>query len=310
MSELAPPLSREARALSRLEGIERTLAHIALLQSQVRVQLDALRAQDTRPGWRDYLCDELALALSESPGTAQRLLTDAQIYTEHPAVIARVGLPFSDGGWSLRHADALLQQIIGLGLTPAQQAQVVQLVGEHPDARTPHQIRKAAQAAVLVLDPEAAARRYAKAKKDRYVRGDAHSNGSGSFYAEGTATQIAQVMASLDALAGPKQPGDHRTLDQRRFDAFMDLICGRTVPGQWQALIVVSLATLEGGTDPAEIPGFGLVCAQETRDALAHADLRRAVVDDKGRLLSIDSVVARRTSPHPCCWTSRTPTET
>ena len=73
------------------------------------------------------------------------------------------------------------------------------------------------------------------------------------------------MMASIDAVAGPKQPGDDRTLDQRRFDAFMDLICGRVQPGQWQAVIVMTLATMDGGDEPAEIPGFGLVSATTRR---------------------------------------------
>ena len=113
------------------------------------------------------------------------------------------------------------------------------------------------------------------------------------FTAQGTAAQIASVLASLDALAGPKQPGETRNLDQRRFDAFMDLTCGRAQPGNWQALIVVPLATLEGGDDPAEVPGLGLVCAEEARDVLATAELRRAVVADDGTLVSVDGRVHR-----------------
>ena len=73
----------------------------------------------------------------------------------------------------------------------------------------------------------------------------------------------------------------------------MDLVCGRTQPGSWQALVVVSLATLEGGDEPAEIPGLGLISAPEARDLLQQADLRRAVVDEHGTLVSVDSTVHR-----------------
>ncbi|MGZ6804091.1 MAG: DUF222 domain-containing protein [Nocardioidaceae bacterium] len=299
MSELAAPLSRSRSALLRMERIEAMSAQIAVLESQRRLELKALACEDTPFGIRDYVADELALALAESCGTARRMLDTAQVYASFPSVVGRVGLPLAAGGWSVRHADALLDSIVGLGLTPSQQEQVVALVSEHPDARTPHQVRKAAQAAVMILDPEAAARRYDKAKKDRHVRTDVWGDGGASFSAQGTASQIAMVMASLDALAGPKQPGETRTLDQRRFDAFMDLICGRTQPGQWQAVVVVALETLEGDAQPAEIPGFGLVCAPEAQDALAHAELRRAVVDADGRLVSVDSAVHRpdRTEP-------------
>ena len=292
MPELAEPLTRHARAGTRLEVIERLWAQKARVESELRVQVAAFAAEDTLFGYRSFACDELALALAESPGTADRLIDLAQLYVAHPAVMARVGLPVSEGGWSMRHAEALLLPIVGLGLSDQVQRQIVDLVADHPDARTPHQIRKAAQAAVMLLDPEGAERRLAKARKDRRVGADAQSDGSGCFWATGTASQIAAVMASIDCLAGPKQPGDLRNLDQRRFDAFMDLICGRVAPGQWQALVVVSLETLTGESDqPAEIPGFGLINATEARDLLAHAEIRRAVVDEHGQLVSIDSLV-------------------
>jgi hypothetical protein len=169
MPELSPPLSQSGRALRRLEAIERTSAQIARLQSDLRLELVALALQDTPFGIRTYLCDELTLALAESPGTADRMITQAHRYSEFPQVIARVGLPLSDGGWSVRHADALLDAIAGLGLDSDVQQQVIDLVADHPDARTPHQIRHAAQAAVMVLDPDAAERRLARAKQQRRV---------------------------------------------------------------------------------------------------------------------------------------------
>jgi hypothetical protein len=274
--------------------IEQTAAGIARLQAQLRLDLVRLLLEDTAPPDRVFVRDELALALSESPGTAYRWLCEAQMFSEYPAVIARVGLPFAEGGWSIRHADALLDAIVGLGLTPLVQQRVVDLVVAHPDARTPHQLRKAAQAAVLVLDPEAAERRLARARRERTVSAEVSGDGRGWFWAAGTASQVAMVMASIDANAGPKQPGDDRSLDQRRFDAFMGLICGRAVPGQWQAIVVATLETLDGSSEqPAELPGFGLISAAEARDLLAHAELRRAVVNERGELVSVDSTVHR-----------------
>ena len=308
MPELAAPLSPGSRAFKRLEGIERAVAQVARLQAQIRLELATLAREDTAFGFRAYLCDELALALSESPGVAQRLLDEAHLFSAFPAVVARVGLPLCDGGWSLRHADAMLSAIVGVELSPALQQQVVDLVVAHPDARTPRQIRAAAQAAVMILDPAAAERRLAKAKRKRHVHADTFGDGSATFWATGTTGQIAMVMASIDALAGPKQPGDSRTLDQRRFDAFMDLICGRSQPGQWQALVVVTLETLDGSSDqPAEIPGFGLISAGEARDLAATAQFRRAIIDERGELVSVDGTVhhpdlARTvalTPPHP-----------
>ena len=294
MPELAPPLTQSQRATVRLEGIAGMWAQRARLDAELRWEIAALACEDTPSGTRTYLCDELGLALAESPGTADRLIDSSLRCRDHPAVLARVGQPIQDGGWSMRHADALLDAIAGLGLTREVQQQVVDLVADHPDALTPHHVRKAAHAAVMVLDPEGAERRLSKARANRRVGADTLSDGSASFWAAGTASQIASVMASIDCLAGPKQPGDQRTLDQRRFDAFMDLICGRAIPGQWQALVVVALETLTGQSEqPAEIPGFGLIPASEARDLVARAELRRAVLDEHGQLLSIDSQLHR-----------------
>jgi hypothetical protein len=79
--------------------------------------------------------------------------------------VARV----ADGSWSLRHADALLDELAGSALAVAQREQVADLVGGRDSARTPWEIRQAARAAVLVMDPEAAERRYDKVKDDRSV---------------------------------------------------------------------------------------------------------------------------------------------
>ena len=54
-----------------------------------------------------------------------------------------------------------------------------------------------------------------------------------------------------------------------------DLVCGRQVPGQWQALVVVSFQTLTGASEePGEIPGLGLISAAEARELASHATLR------------------------------------
>ena len=54
-----------------------------------------------------------------------------------------------------------------------------------------------------------------------------------------------------------------------------DLVCGRQVPGKWQALVVVSFQTLTGASEePGEIPGLGLISAAEARELASHATLR------------------------------------
>ncbi len=97
MSELAAPLTRPARASARLRVIEDLVARRAQLDHELRVQLNAFASEDVLIGHRDYVSDELALALSESSGTAQRWIENAQLYSAFPAVMARVGTPASRG---------------------------------------------------------------------------------------------------------------------------------------------------------------------------------------------------------------------
>jgi hypothetical protein len=287
MPELAPSPDLWVRHADRVQGIVGLNAQLARLESQLRSEINALTLDDTPFGFRKFVGDELALHLAESPITADRWVAEAQRFCSYPAVMERV----EAGQWTIRHADALLDEITGVGLTGTRQQEVVVLVSSHPDARTPYQIRRAAQAAIMMVDPDAAERRHDKAKKDRRTGSDSHADGSASFWATGTKSQIAMVTASLDALAGPAQPDDPRSLAQRRFDAFMDLVCGRLLPGQWQAQVLVSLATLEGEPVPAEIPGLGLITAGEARELLSAASLRRLVVDANGKLMSVDSTL-------------------
>ncbi len=211
MSELAEPLSRLGRAAVRLEALERLHDQQAVLEVQLRQELVAF-AQDLGFGMRDYACDELAPALGESPRTMQTRLEHARRFVAFPVVMAQVALPLAEGGWSIRHAEALLDVISGVGLTDAQQAQVIDLVigSAGSGVGSPRQVRLAAQAAVMVIDPEAAARRWEKAKKDRSVLTEAF-NDDAILTALGSKGQIAMLWAAIDAHAGPQQPGDDRS---------------------------------------------------------------------------------------------------
>ena len=289
MTELAPPRTQEQRFRARLDGVLRLQQQVTALQVRLREELAALWLEDTSFGYMRFTADEIALACGVSRVTAQHWLDAATRFVKHPAVGARLALPLDEGGWSLAHADALLDAIDEVELTTEQVQQVIDQVSNHPDVLTPHQVRQAAQAAIVLLDPEAAAARYAKAKEGRKVGTFTTRRGS-SLFLDGTTSDIARMMTSIDTLAGAKQPGDVRTLSQRRFDAVMDLLCGRTTAAPTQALVVVALSTLLGGDEPAEIPGHGLISAAEARDLLDGAELRRAVVDDHGQLVSVDTV--------------------
>jgi hypothetical protein len=298
MPELSAPADWVNQRALRVESISRTVAAINYQQAMLRLELNAFAHESS--GFRKFSGSELALHLGESPNTVDSWITLAEIFCEHPAVVARV----ADGSWTVRHADALIHELLGSSLTPAQREEVTELVTSSDRARTPYEIRRATRAAILVIDPEAARARYEKIKDERSVTSCDNTDGSASLLASGTKGQIAQLMAGLDALCQVRQPGDDRPLKARRFDTLEDLVCGRLLPGQWTAYVTVDLAVLQAMLNPdrpdqtagtaapavgGEIPGYGLITPAEAAELLEQATIRRAVVDEHGQLISLDS---------------------
>ena len=79
--------------------------------------------------------------------------------------------------------------------------------------------------------------------------------------------QARQAFDTLNALAQAAASGDARTVDQRRADALMDLLCGRADPPQVQVQVVVPVETLTGDADtPGWVLGLGPITAGEARD--------------------------------------------
>src|SRR4051794_28323582 len=286
MNEVAAPLQQHERARLRFDRIVGLHAEVSRLVLQIRQETAALVDEDTPMAHRAFVADELSLALAESTGTCKRWIDDARVTVDHPRVMALV----ADETWSMRHADAVLDELAG---APAEaQEAVLELVLADTSARTPHQLRKATRAARLLHDLEGAKSKQDSIHANRGVSLVDEFDGSVTLMVNGTKTGGAALLAAIDAHVAVPAAGDTRSLAARRYDFVMDLLCGRTaVTAPWQALIVVSLETLEGGDAPAEIPGLGLVTAEEAREVLAQASLRRAVVDDDGVLVSLDDVV-------------------
>ena len=275
----------------RIDAIAARERQISRLMAEQRLDVAALSREDRGGMAKRFVRDELALAWSRSPRQAENRLLQAQVFADFPAVVARV----ADGSWHLDHADAVLDELVGSGLSRPEQEQVLDLVLSRPGNRTPWELREQVRTALVVLFPEAAAERARRARTDRDVQTCPAGPGAALLSAYGPAADVAAMSASLDALCWPPAPGDTRTAAQRRFDTLRDLVCGRLQPGSWQLQVLVGLATLEGRDElPGEIPGLGPLPAVEVRRLLAHgATLRRVVVDDHGRLVGVDDTVHR-----------------
>ncbi|MQA82836.1 MAG: hypothetical protein GEV10_31025, partial [Streptosporangiales bacterium] len=98
---------------------------------------------------------------------------------------------------------------------------------------------------------------------------------TGVLVLRGPAEQTTTVFNLVDDLAHQQIPGDSRTLEQRRFDAFVDLVLDDQVRQNITTLVEVTVPvdTLHGGNTPGELRGYGSVSASTAR-ALAHGGAR------------------------------------
>lgn len=122
--------------------------------------------------------------------------------------------------------------------------------------RTPTQLARDVARALAEVDPEAAAERYASARRGRRV--DAPRvlpNGMAGVWAVLPATSAVRLDSALGSLArSARNAGDPRTLDQLRADLLVDLTVG-TVEGSVAAVALASLDPAGPGTGPrAEEP--------------------------------------------------------
>lgn len=155
---------------------------------------------------------------------------------------------------------------------------------------TPSQLRRRLRRAVLRADPAAAELAARTAARDRQVtrRVEPHSQGSLTF--TGPALDIVTVWTSLDlrATSRPATEADERTLDQRRFDALVE-ICreAHTRPGARPrrglvpAVHVYADAATWAGLrrEPAELGGYGPIPAGIARDHFTSSTWRAVVID-------------------------------
>ena len=89
-------------------------------------------------------------------------------------------------------------------------------------------------------------------------------DGVSELYALLPSVQARQVYDSVNTLAHACGADDARTMDQRRADALMDLICGRADPPPVSIQVVVPVDTLLGeSAEPAHVTGVGPITATE-----------------------------------------------
>lgn len=246
-------------------------------------------------GRAEFVSCELAAALSIDDRTAQNLVAEARMLTELPALAEAM----EGGRLRLPHAKVLLGELMA---TPAALAiEVLATVLPKVTGRTPEQLRGVARRAILRVDADAAARRRREVVRERRVFVSPEPDGMALFGCYLPAAEALAAYHLVDSHAAGLGRDD-RTADQRRADAFVDLLRshgGATASVRRQVDVVVPVSVALGLSDePAELCGYGPVDADYSRQLLSDSVLRKVCVDAaSGEVLAVEETGCRPGNP-------------
>ncbi len=261
----------DSHLVDLLAQLERLANAVGAVQAEVMVEM-ARRAQcaddeDERrrgrtlmlhEGRSEFVPDEVAVTLACTKAAAAHRYGLALAVAEHPAVHA---------AWRCGTIDARKVQVICDGLTDVSSPAVEALAEEaacYAASRTAPEVRRWLSRRVISSDPGMAEIRRIRASADRRVTLTPLPDGVSELCALLPSVQARQVYDSVNTLAHACAADDVRTMDQRRADALMDLICGRADPPQVTVQVVVPVDTLLGeSAEPAHIAGVGPITAAE-----------------------------------------------
>ncbi|HEY0185899.1 MAG TPA: DUF222 domain-containing protein [Cellulomonas sp.] len=202
--------------------------------------------------------DELAMRLAWSRRSATRLVRHGRAFRQ---VLSDTGDALADGRIDQAAAQLIADRLIDL---PAETALAVQSrVLDGADRRTPTQLRRDVERALIAVDAEEAARRRAHARTGRRVdRPRVLPDGMAGLWAVLPAPDATRIDATLDAAARTaRSVGDPRTLDQLRADGLRDLVL--------HTACAAGTAQATGTALPSAVPSERAA----TPDGTAHPDV-------------------------------------
>ena len=203
----------------------------------------------------EWAVDEVMVALGLSSPAATRMLTESITLVERlPATLA--ALESATLSWA--HAQMLCEVLAPLSdeVLADVEARLLSRVGN----KTVSQLREAARRAVLRADAGAAARRLARAIRERTVRSLPGRDGMSTLLATLPTPVALACLKALEAYAEEcAVPGDERTKDQRMADCLVDLLlrpgANGEPPVRIDLTVVAGVGTLNGGDEPGEVDG-------------------------------------------------------
>ncbi len=247
------------------------------------------------PGLTDMLGMELSMALHLTGAAADTLIRTATALTDRlPSTLAAL----ADGTISDTTARTMVRATT---TSPTAVARAVD-ADVTPDTIThgwnPEQVRRRAHRQVIAHDPDGAAQRHHKARRDRHMARWMLADGMAALKLTAPAQDIALIWEAATALADTtRTPDDDRTLGARRVDAVTDLahhvlhddtltahLTGGTPLTTRQGRrphvqVTIPYDVLLGANHPCHLDGHGPITADQARMIAADGTLTRLVTD-------------------------------
>ena len=155
----------------------------------------------------------------------------------------------------------------------------------------------------ISLDPDSAEKREKTAYEDRRLVIEPTSDGTADLHLFGLHVGDARAIGRRvngHMISLKKEDRSGRTHDQLRADIGRDLLLGDLSTGGGQGMVDIHLpaSTLDGGTEPGQVGGFGPVTAETARHIVATqpgADHQITLLDDNGQPTHIFTLSRRAT---------------
>jgi len=180
----------------------------------------------TRPADRDdFVREHVRIATRECGGSARAEVDTARALAGPLSAVMPL---LEQGQVSWQHVRVLAQETEDLD--PHSRREVSeQVVGDVKGAAsrgiswTPAELRTRVRRVVIAADPVAAELRAEKATEQRHVSRRTDRDAQASLFINGPAMGVQTIWTAVDLRASSTSADDERTLDQRRFDALVDI---------------------------------------------------------------------------------------
>lgn len=281
---LLPECLDDAECLTALSAVDQQVSALHALQTRLLARFGQLRYGDDGSELSEFAADELAAELSWPRWQATRRLADAQALTTRlPATLEALDA----GTIDLATAEGMCRTTAHVADDTVVHEVEDRALADDPGPLTSSQIRTRARRAVLALDPQSGAR-HRRARAERRVTLVPQDDGMAGLWALLPAEQAVAIRDRVTALAGEAPRDDTRTADQRRADAFADLLLGVPQRRHAHVNLTMPVGTALGSDEPAELTGYGPIDADTARRLAQDATWRRILTEPvSGSVLDI-----------------------